>query len=280
MKAVMKINFCIVICRLLCVFFLFATSAQARNLVIAQAYWEDPTGQAPFSLAQTQNYRPYTGVLNNGFTDSATWLRLRISHQTSNPQDRHIVLRVQPNYLDEVALYDPLGLNSKPRLVGDKTSYADQEYKSPSYGFVLPIGSEDRDVWLRVKSANLHLIQADAYGEMAMQSEEKDYLLRVVVSLGLMFFIFIFNLFNWVWNRDWVYTIFIIRTFYFLGFLLLYLGVIRAYSDGWLAPAWLDSAYSIGVLGTTLLTCYFEFSLLQEYGLKPWTRWPRYVIYL
>jgi len=273
-------NFCIVILRLLCVLIFCTASAQARNLVTAQAYWEDPTAQASFSEAQTQNYRPYTGVLNNGYTDSATWLRLRISHQTSNPQDRYIVLRVEPNYLDEVTLFDPLAPSIKPRRVGDKTSYADQEYKSPSYGFVLPIGSEDRDVWLRVKSANLHLIKVDAYGEIAMQSEEKDYLLMAVVSLGLMFFIFVFNLFNWAWNRDWIYTIFIFRTFYFLGILLFYFGVVRAYLDHWIAPASLDLVYNLTVLSTTLLTCYFEFALMGEYGLKRWTKWPRYFIYL
>jgi signal transduction histidine kinase len=280
MKAVMKMNFCIVICRLLCVFFLFATSAQARNLVIAQAYWVDPTGQAPFSVAQTQNYRPYTGVLNNGFTNAATWLRLRINHQTSNPRDRHIVLRVQPNHLDEVALFDPLELTLMPRLVGDRTSYADQEYKSPSYGFLLPIGLEDRDVWLRVKSTNLNVIQVDAHGEIAMQSEEKDHLLTASICLGLMFFIFVFNLFNWGWNREWIYTVFVLRTFFFMGILSIYFGVIRQYSEGLFSAVWLDSVLSLGLIVTTPLTCYFEFALLREFGLKPWTRWPQHGIHL
>ena len=263
-----------------CACILCISSANAKNLVIERAFWEDKSAAADFSQAREQHYTAYQGVLNNGYTDSATWLRLRISHQTSNPQDRHIVLRVQPNYLDEVALFDPLEPSTRPRLVGDRTSYADQEYKSLSFGFILPIGHEDRDVWLRVKSANLHLIQVDAYGEMAMQSEEKGYFLKVVVIFGLMLFIFVFSLFNWAWNRDWIYKIFILRTFHFLVFLLIYLGLGRAYSADWLAPAWLDSAFNLCVLSSTLLTCYFEFTLLQEYGFKRWTRWPRCLIYL
>jgi two-component system, sensor histidine kinase LadS len=276
----MKKNFCIVMLRLLCVLFLCTASVQARNLVIAQAYWEDPTGQVPFSEAQTQIYTPYKGVLNNGFTDSATWLRLRISHQTSNPLDRHIVLRVQPNHLDEVELFDPLEPTLQPRRVGDRTSYASQEYKSPSYGFLMPIGHEDRDVWLRAKSANLHVIEADAYGEIAMQSEEKDYLLSASICLGLILFIFTLNLFNWTWNREWIYTIFIFRTFYFIGVLSIYFGVIRQYSVGAFPPDLLDTLFSLAVIINTPLNCYFEFALLREYGLKSWTRWLQYFIYL
>jgi signal transduction histidine kinase len=266
---------CIFWACLLCI-----ASANAENLVIEQAFWEDKSGAADFSQAREQHYTAYQGVLNNGYTDSATWLRLRISHQTSNPQDRHIVLRVQPNYLDEVALYDPLEPRIKPRLVGDRTSYADQEYKSLSFGFLLPIGHEDRDVWLRVKSANLHLIHADAFGEMAIQLEEKNYLFKVVVIFGLMLFIFVFSLFNWAWNRDWIYKIFILRTSHFLVFLLIYMGVGRAYSEDGLDPAWLDSAFNLCVLSSTLLTCYFEFTVLKEYGYKRWPRWLRSLIYL
>lgn len=277
---VAKMNFYLVVFRLLCIFFLCTASAQAHNLVTAQAFWEDSSGQAPFAEARTQNYTPYKGVLNKGFTNSATWLRLRISHQTSNPQDRYIVLRVQPNHLDEVELFDPLAPTARPRLVGDRTAYADQEYKSPSYGFVLPIVHQDRDVWLRAKSTNLHVIQVDAYGEIAMQSEEKSYFLTVSICLGLMLFISVFNLFNWVWNREWLYTVFVFRTFFFMFILSIYFGVVRLYSDGWLPPDALDSAFSLGLILTTPLTCYFEFSLLREYGLKPWARWPQYGIHL
>jgi len=263
-----------------CVCFLWVSSANAKNLVIEQAFWEDKSAVADFSQAREQHFTAYEGVLNNGYTDSATWLHLRISHQTSESQDRYIVLRVQPNYLDEVELFDPLAPSTGPRLIGDKTSYADQEYKALAFGFLLPISHEDRDVWLRVKSANLHLIHVDAYGEMAMQSEEKNYLIKVVVIFGLMLFIFIFSLFNWAWHSDWIYKIFILRTFHFLVFLLIYMGVGRAYLDDWLAPTWLDTAFNLCVLSSTLLTCYFEFTLLQEFGFKRWTSWPRCLIYL
>jgi signal transduction histidine kinase len=267
---------------LICIFFAYlfcVSSAQAKNLVIEQAFWVDKTATADFSQAREQHYTTYQGVLNNGFTDSATWLRLRITYQTSNPQDRYVVLRVQPNHLDEVALFDPLAPSTKPRLVGDRSSYTDQEYKSPTYGFVLPIGREDRDVWLRVKSANLNVIQVDAYGEIAMQSEEKDYLLTASICLGLMLFMFVFNLFNWIWNREWIYTVFVFRTFYFIGVLGIYFGLIRQYSAGWFSPTWLDSVLSLSLMANTPLNLYFELALLREFGLKSWTRWPQYGIH-
>lgn len=127
------------LCRTLCVLLWCLSSAQATNLIVQQAYWEDASAQADWAHAQKQNYTPYVGTLNQGYTHAATWLRIRLSSKTDNPLDRHIVLRVLPNYLDEIELFDPLDPRPTPRRVGDTTAIADQEYKSTAYGFLLPI---------------------------------------------------------------------------------------------------------------------------------------------
>lgn len=253
-------------------------SVGAQNLITTQAYWEDPTGTASFTEAREQRFTPYEGVLNRGYTASTTWLRLRIDHQTGNAQDRHIVLRVLPNFLDEVELFDPLDPRDKPRIVGDLANNAEQEYPSLAFGFAMPVGNQDRDVWLRVRNVNMKLIQIDAYGESAMLTVEKYYLTTTVICLGLMLFLGLFNLFNWLWQRDWLYTVFVFRTFFLVLILTAYFGVARNYLFDWIEPEWLDNIFNVGVLLTLLFSCYFEFGLLSEYGLKRWALWPQRLI--
>ena len=82
--------------------FLWLAPAHARDLVTEQGYWQDSAGTATFAQAREQVYTPYRSILNRGATTATTWLRVRINTSGSHPQDRHIVLRVQPNYIDEV----------------------------------------------------------------------------------------------------------------------------------------------------------------------------------
>lgn len=246
--------------------------ALAHNLITQQAYWEDPTGQADFDQARSQQFIAHKGALNRGYTNSATWVRLHIDPPDLKSDDRFIFLRVQPNFLDEIQLFDPFDPRPQPHLVGDRVAYVPEGFNALSLGFVLPVSTQPREVWLRVKSVNLSLIDLEAFGESEAHAQERSKLLVAFGSIGLLLVLSLFNSSVWLWNRNWFHGLFVARTV--LGTMLLaaYFGVARLLVGTLLPAHWLDEFFSIGVLLLTLLGCYFEHVLLSDYELKPWTR--------
>ena len=144
-------------------------SAAADDHISARSYWEDQTAHATFEQAQAQPYTAFEGVLSRGYTRSATWIKLTITPPVD--QDT-LILRIRPVYLDEITLHDPLDTSGKPRKAGDTTNYKDSEYKSLSHTFVIPAGSQPRDVWLRLKSTSTSLIVIEAFTQDEMLSSE------------------------------------------------------------------------------------------------------------
>ena len=261
----------------------WAAPAWAGDLISQRAYWSDPQGQAPLAQAREQAFEPFKGAINRGFTSAATWVQLTLEPPEVAGQDRFIFLRVQPNYLDDVQLYDPADPRPQPLRAGDRVSPRPGEagvaFESLSHGFVLPVTSEPRVLWLRVRSDNMSLIDLAAHGESQAQVQERRRLLQAWGSLGLMAVLTLFNLAAWALDRNRFHALFLLRTVLLSGLLAIYFGVARQALGAWVAPTVLDHWFNLGVLGTTLLACFFEHRLLSDYGVRPWTRPVRRVTY-
>lgn len=253
--------------------------ASAQNLVTAQAYWEDKTGQADFAQARTQAYTPYDGVLSRGFTASATWLRVRIQHVPASEPVQHIVLRVQPNYLDDVRLFDPLDPRDTPRVVGDRSFYAEQEYKSLFFGFVLPASTQDRDVWLRLKTSSSSKIGVDAFDEVQIRSVEGRTLAFGVMSLSLTAFYMLFVFISWIFDRERMHLIYLLRTGFLALTISLEFGFARVLLASFFPPNLLDFAFNFFLINLVLFGFIFEIGILREYGLKRWVKYACWGIY-
>jgi signal transduction histidine kinase len=96
----------------------FANAAHAEKAVIQdQAYAEDPTGKLDFAKARKLPLTPFTGTLLKGYTASAMWVRIRVSAPNSTEP---LFLSVDPQFIDEIALYDPLQPRAPPVITGDR----------------------------------------------------------------------------------------------------------------------------------------------------------------
>ena len=121
------------------------SAAMAADHIIERAYFEDKGGRLVFEQARQQEFIPYSGVLNKGYTPSAFWVRLRIQPDTypdsgTVPGDNKLILRIRPTYLDEIQLFDPLQPSAQPRITGDRYSWSQSEYPSLNFNFVIPNG--------------------------------------------------------------------------------------------------------------------------------------------
>ncbi len=148
------------------------TAAIANDLIVSRAYWEDESNQASLAQAQANEFKPYSGVLSRGFTPAAVWIRLEVSPPPGTKADDKLILRIRPIYLDEITLYDPLDSSGLRRVVGDRSNYRDEEYKSLTHTFVIPAGDQARQVWLRLKTTSTSLISIEAFTPVDMLASE------------------------------------------------------------------------------------------------------------
>jgi two-component system, sensor histidine kinase LadS len=72
------------------------------------------------------------------------------------------VLRIQPGYIDEATLYDPLGTETSPPKVGDRQPVPRFGYRSLNHNFVIPMSEAPRTVWLRLQTTGTNLIHVEA----------------------------------------------------------------------------------------------------------------------
>ena len=144
----------------------------AQDRIVSRAYWDDPTASASVEAAREQIYTPYSQVLSRGYTDSATWVKLRIDPTGIEDANEALVVRIRPVYLDEIDLFDPLDASGKTRKTGDLIAYGQEEYRSLAHTFVIPAGQQARDIWLRVKTHSTSMLHAEVYTQHDMLAKE------------------------------------------------------------------------------------------------------------
>jgi len=237
-----------------------------------RAYWMDTSGLAGISQAQDQSFTPYQGVLSKGYTDAAIWVKLTIkAHTTSGHADK-LVLRMRPIYLDEIQLFDPLDTSNTVRKSGDQTNYLSAEYESLTHTFVIPMVTQERNVYLRLKATSTVLMTVEALTPDDMLKAEHHMLVTyfAVMSLITVFLVMVF--FNWLNHRESLYAVFVVRHLIYLIFTAAFFGFGRLFLSEWIDPFWLDRSYNWLVIGATAFSIWFEYLFLSEYRPPLWAK--------
>jgi len=247
--------------------------ASAHDHIAQRAYWEDPSGQATFEQAQQQTFTPYEGVLGRGYTPSAIWTKFEIvPPQNAKPEDQ-LVLRIRPIYLDQIKLYDPLDLSGRPRIVGDQTSYKDEEYKSLAHAFVIPAGQAPRFIWLRLQATSTTLMHVEALTFDDMQRDEHRLMLNNFFTLSLITVCLLVAIINWFNYKEFLYAAFVMRNFIYLVYTAAFFGLHRYLLDDSVSAHHIDLAYNWLIVGTSAFSFWFEIYFISEYEPPPWVRY-------
>ena len=249
------------------------TGAFADDLISSRSYWEDESNQASLAQAQANEFKPYSGVLSRGFTPSAVWIRFEVSPPLGAKADDKLILRIRPIYLDEITLYDPLDTSGLRRVVGDRSNYRDEEYKSLTHTFVIPAGDQARYVWLRLKTTSTSLINVEAFTPVDMLASEYHLLIGycLVLSLVVVFLILVFI--NWINYREPLYAAFVVRHALYFVYTASFFGFHRYLLDGVIDAKYLDLTYNWFVVGATGFSLWFERRFLREYAPPTWARY-------
>lgn len=244
-----------------------SSDAGAADHVMASAYFEDKSGQLDFTHAARQEYIPYTGVLNKGYTQSAIWIRLRIDPAGDATK---LVLRIRPTYLDEIELFDPLQLTKQRRLTGDRQPTVKEEYRSLNFNFVLPGGEAMREIWLRLKTTSTNLIYVEALPLGEAQKADHGQELIYSILLAVQLFFLVWALIHWLPQRERIIGAFLLRQSIALAYVLSTMGYSRALLGDIVPAPWLDNATSLIILSLISFTILFDYHLLQEFKPSKW----------
>ncbi len=243
---------------------IFCLEAGASEGVIAEkSFFSDESNALSIANIQDKAFTPYyENVYAGGYSKSALWMKLKI-----NPNARDLVLRIRPNYTDEIQLFDPLD-GYKPHVTGDKYPWASSDVKTLGLNFKLPASDQSREVYLRFKSAHSYMYYVNAYetDQFFTLDQIETFLYEWHVAFLALIFAWLFI--TWLFSREKVLGLFVGHQFLSLAHAFLLLGFARILFDQYVAPTklneigyWLILAYMFWVV----LSHKF---LLKEYGLK------------
>ena len=277
--------------RIAFLFLLFAMPLKlwAGDLIESRAYFKDPTGELTLAEVQQKPFTPYTGILNEGFTDAVYWLRLRIDprlvgdlpqsllaggfppaiHVPPAESDK-LVLRVRPPFLDQVELFDPLEPDRRNRITGNVTPWFDSEFRSLNHGFVLPMGNGARDVWLRIAATSTILVGVEALPYAEMLALEKRQELLNLLDLALILFFILWAMLVFAMRPDRLVGAFLVVMVVSFFYASNYMGYYRIFLGDILSAYWLDKAHSFLVMSMVAAYMLFSRRILADYKPKLW----------
>ena len=245
-------------------------SRDARDHITARAWLDDPASSLGPDQVRSMRWTPYTGPLRRGFTDSTTWLRLRIDPAKNPGQpdtggQTRLVLRMQPGHLDEIALFDPRYPDRPPKLAGDRHDWRLSEYRSFNQNLVIDAPHEPIEVLLRLRTTSHHGIHVEALHWDAAEATDRVQQLVMGAVIAFLLMVLAWALLAWVESRERVIAAFIAHQFVSVLFALSLLGFFRVYLCDWLPAAVTDRISSAMFPIGASAVLWFHWHFLREF---------------
>ena len=251
---------------------LCAFTAQANDLVLERGWVEDPSGTMTLAEVKQANEAPLeTKLFSKGYSQSVFWLRLRIDpSRIEDPSVQQLVVRIRPPYQDQIWIFDPLAAKDTVRVTGDYYDWADDEYRSLNLNFVIPVGTELRDIWFRIKASVSTLTFIEVMTPEQVRAADRKQEIITMLYLSALFVCFGWAVLTRINRKDQLLSLYLVREFVVIVYALAILGYLRVFSSGWLPPSWLDQ--STNLIAFTFITTLilFDWQLIREFKPNRW----------
>lgn len=248
-----------------------------KDYAIERAYFEDVTGQLSFEDAKNKDYQPIEYILAKGYSSSVFWMRLKIESAPiaettiKNKYGDVFVLSIQPPYLDEVRLYDPLLSVTGEKVVGDKHSLDNNDFSSLNFNLAVPRSNESRYVWLRVKSTSTIFMRAQVLSYENFLEMDKTQEFGFSFYLAILILLFLFPLLIWINNKDYLTGVFVMKQLGAISLLIFNAGYLRFVLKE-LDLETVQFIVNVNLLAYSLITMFFHYVFLSEYVMKKWAK--------
>jgi two-component system, sensor histidine kinase LadS len=240
-----------------------ANTAQAETAMIThQAYAEDPSAELDFAQARKLPLSPFTGTLLKGYTASAIWVRIRVSTtSTSEP----LFLSVDPQLIDEIALYDPRQPRAPPAITGDRHPYPLAAVPWNGNLFRLPQQLADQEYWLRARTSGTMMLKLKAIHPDELASQYSAVNRTQDTYTGILLVILFMAAAMLITQPDkTVLRAFFMQQLISLLMSISYFGYLRNWFAGWPHAYWFDFTTSFLVISITAATLHFHYVLLAS----------------
>lgn len=202
----------------------------AGDRLLERGYLEDPGGRLSWEQVAQAQFQPFTEILTLGYRPSVYWLKLRLDPGTPGPSG-NLVLRLRPNYLDKVTLYDPDFGQLGDTVTGDLFPGTHEPYRSLNLNFLLSQGTQPRNLWLRIDTTSTLLAEVGIHSMAETLALDKTQEARMVAIITLLAALTAWGAFQaWI-GRDPLFALFTLKNgFATLGLYSLS-GAYRLYAD-------------------------------------------------
>ena len=161
---------------LILVIWLCAGVANAKDLVVDRAIFEDTTGAMDLAQVQGAAFKPALKVINEGYSRSAFWIRLSVDVPVGSGP---LSLRIRPTLLDFATLYYPKGAGGEPELELDMNARSAQKDTR------IELQPGLNTVFLRAKSIGVLLIKTQVLTQNAAIEQDLEEVLELGAVLSI-----------------------------------------------------------------------------------------------
>ncbi len=238
-----------------------ACASAADGVRREQAYYYDETGRATLVDVLAANYQPFTGILGRGFVDGAHWLRVTLHVDAPG---RPIILRVRPNFLDHVSLYEKKDDAWAERTRGDRYPVKASNGVQTGIGFEVVPQQATTVYYLRIVTSSASLFTVDAL--TPAESARSDGLQDMAIALyaGILLAVCVWGLYTGILLRDTLLLLFSLNMLVSLVHSLSVVGLVGRYVLPDL-PLGTDDLTSLLVLVLMFTTILFHRRFLLLY---------------
>ena len=241
--------------------------AGQHDLVVERHWVEDPSGTLTWAQARQQPLRPFQNLLTQGYGAEPLWIRLKMDpKQAAQPLgDPLVVLRIRPAYLDEIQVFDALQSPDQPvTTLGDRYPISHQNEASINFAQELPVGTEPREIWLRVQTSSARLVYPEILTHADFHRSNSQLLTLGALYLGLIVAFIVWGVVQMVLRPEALMGAFLLYQFsaWWVGFCLWGYGFYVFSDVFW--PGWVDALTNAGIVVSSGSVLVFSNALLKE----------------
>lgn len=254
--------------------------AQTNDLASGRGWVEDPAGTMTLEEVKLAKQIPLDGkFFSRGYSQSTFWIRLKVDPQKFEglKPDDHLVIRIRPPYWDHVELFDPLDSSDRKRITGQNYDWKKDELQSLNLNFVIPLGAQARDIWLKVRTDKSTMAVIELLPEVEVRKFDRSQELGSMFYIALLIICMGWGLFSWISQPDKLVGLYVVRQALAIAYALSTIGYLRIFTSAWDISSWTDILFLNIVWIFVALVIWFDSQLLKEF--KP-NRWVLRVFYL
>ena len=251
---------------LLCVFGpSIARSDEPIDYILSKGYIEDAAGTLALSGVVDRRVTPYEGNLTKGYTGSVYWIKLVVKNSEDHSD---VILSVDPDFVEDVRLFDPQKPDELPRVVGSLHEQGPHEFYSLSRFFRLKFSEDQHEYWIRVSTTSTVslILRAQNIDQFFALEYNKIFFYSIYLGIGIIIFIISYILGQK--NDQYYYKLFSYQNIISLFWMMTILGFSRIWFSPWIPNATIHKIFNVMTCTMPVMVVLFHSSMLLAQGVK------------